>query len=376
MKIGNGWPYTLLGESIRRNPQEEALIHDEEAPISKTTTSTIVPIEDAIPKFDYLAIFIGADYCPHCKELAAKVVESAPILLEKRNCKVIFASADRDEESFETSCRKVRGIDVMPYDREKTTKMRDIFDIKTIPALVVLRYSNFDDTIPMVIGNARHLIENDATLDGLNWGNGGSSVSSYNKQKVGSMSMKDRIFKGGKYGKWWNLGHRGVNPENPGKMYMDENAVRIRGGLLNILAWSSMVGFYVKSDIIYGTLPLALVEVSMSGMFGMGPLAPLSILSNMLAFVFNPVPHWKPAEPKRFAWALALVFVIACLTNMILSKNGVDYVGKAVVVYFLTGTCFILTWLEAACGFCLGCFMYNTMVVPWFGLNECVECKI
>lgn len=145
-------------------------------------------------------------------------MESAPILAKQRSCKTIFVSADRDTNGFEESCAKVRGIDVMPYDREKTTAMRDLFGIKPIPALIVVKNSNFGEESPIVVGNARHMIEKDPALDGLDWDAGGS-VSTLGKPVV-RLTLKERIFKGGKYGKWWRLGHRNINPEYPGKMYM------------------------------------------------------------------------------------------------------------------------------------------------------------
>lgn len=370
-KAAKDWRQALFGPSIQCN-SGDTIFKDEETLIEAKT----LPIEDAIPKFEYIAIFVGADYCPYCKELAPAIVASTDTLAKQRRCKVIFVSADRDEAGFQASCEKVRGIDVMPYNREKTEVMRDLFSIKTIPALIIVKNTNFSNESPVIIANARHLIEKDPSLDSLNWADDlvvtGGSGSTHT-----SLSLKQRIFKGGKYGKWYQLGHQNVNPEHPAKMYMDEHAVRIRAGFLNLISWTTLVGYYLGWNLSYATLPIALIEMSMSLTFGMGPLAPISVCSHILGSIFQPKPHWKPAPPKRFAWVLALFFVSACLVGMILGKTGIfGGIGQEIMVASLTSICFILTWLEAVCGFCVGCFMYNYLVVPWFGLEECAECKI
>ena len=365
------WRRDLFGPAIQCNSGDGVVFPDEEFGVIKAKT---LSVENAMPKYDYLAIFIGADYCPYCKDLAPTVVSSANALAKQRQCKVIFVSADRDQAGFDSSCEKVRGIDVMPYDREKTKVMRDLFKIKTIPALIIVKNSNFSEQSPVVIANARHLIQTDPTLGSLNWGDEGTMSGGSQGPRL---TLKERIFKGGKYGKWYQLGHHNVNPENPSKMYMDEHAVRIRAGFLNLISWTTLVGYYFRWNLAYATLPIALMEMSMSLLFGMGPLAPISFVSNMLASVFQQKPHWRPAPPKRFAWSLALVFVLACFVSMVLAKSGIfGGIGQEATVVSLTSVCFVLTWLEAVCGFCVGCFMYNYMVVPWFGLEECVECKI
>ena len=39
-------------------------------------------------------------------------------------------------------------------------------------------------------------------------------------------------------------------------------------------------------------------------------------------------------------------------------------------------TCNLFTWLESAAGFCVGCFVYNNVLVKYFGKEECKECKL
>ena len=52
---------------------------------------------------------------------------------------VIFVSNDRDADNYELSCQKVAGMDAMAYDLSKTAQMRDLFGLKTIPALMIIQ---------------------------------------------------------------------------------------------------------------------------------------------------------------------------------------------------------------------------------------------
>lgn len=79
-------------------------------------------------------------------------------------------------------------------------------------------------------------------------------------------------------------------------------------------------------------------------------------------------PHWKPASPKRFAWLLGFLLVNTCFLAWLLEVR--------VVVLLSVLTCCVLTWLECAMGFCMGCWIYNSFVVPMMGKEECGECKL
>jgi hypothetical protein len=98
------------------------------------------------------------------------------------------------------------------------------------------------------------------------------------------------------------------------------------------------------------------------------------LLGSLLSIILHPEPQWKPARPKRFAWAIGLTLATLCLTFFLLRDELADayrpFVGATVL------TCNVATWLESSCGFCLGCFVYNNYLVKWFDLEECQECKI
>ena len=79
------------------------------------------------------------------------------------------------------------------------------------------------------------------------------------------------------------------------------------------------------------------------------------------------------ARPKRFAWGIGLTLATLCFVFWRFKKElGSNY------IYLNTATilaCNMASWLEASAGFCVGCFIYNKFVVPWFDLEECQECK-
>ena len=77
----------------------------------------MIPTQEALSDkgYDYIALFLGADYCPHCKDFAPTVVVEAVPFLEKKRCKVLFCSNDRTDEAFKASCKKTSGTDVVPY---------------------------------------------------------------------------------------------------------------------------------------------------------------------------------------------------------------------------------------------------------------------
>jgi thiol-disulfide isomerase/thioredoxin len=179
----NDWRIHLLGTHILINQRER---DDEEA----LEEPELVPIKEILsPKtYDYIAVFIGADYCPHCKAFAPTVKQSVKYFEEKKT-KVLFLSNDRTDEAFKASCKKNTGIDVIPYDLDKTRGLRDLFDLKTIPALMILKNSNFTHKTPTVVTNARNTLVADPECKSFPW------VSE------GPMSAWDRLFIHGKYGK-------------------------------------------------------------------------------------------------------------------------------------------------------------------------------
>lgn len=237
------WRVRLFGEYIQRNvrvvsnkdkdkeqPANDDYTSGSSSDIESPNTGTqLVPTREAFDqdKYDYICAFLGADYCKFCKAFAPTVNTSAANLETNKRCKVIFVSNDRTQEAFQASCIKNAGIDVMPYDLAKTQAMRDLFGLKTIPAFMVLRNNDLGAAVPPVVTNARNALAADPEAVHFPW----------KKPDVPEkISMMDRLFIRGKYGRWWELGHH-ANPEHPDQVYMDEHAVRIRAGFLNTISW-------------------------------------------------------------------------------------------------------------------------------------------
>lgn len=337
----------------------------EDAPYTVTKS---MPTQDFFRDYDYIALFFGANYCPFCKKFAPNVV-AAKEILESNKCKIIFVSNDRDQENFDMSCAKVRGLDVMQYDTSKTTAMRDLFGLKTIPALMILANKDFHEEKPHVFSNAREILELDPTCKNFPWG-------SIEKRQAAPVTAAERLWISGHHGNWWQLGHRNVSDVNPHEMYMDEHAVRIRAGLLNIITVIAVMNvFFINDpDLVNVIFPLVAWEFSSSMLFGLTPFAPLGWIGTFLAVMLQPTPLWKPASPKRFAWLIGLILSTACFTLVQLRQELGSAYKPAVTAVALT--CSAATWLEGNAGFCIGCFLYNTVFVKYFNYEECNECKL
>ena len=196
------WRVTFLGENIQINQKYgdvEAAAAEEAA--TEPDLTKLVPIQKALDpeNFDHIALFIGADYCPHCKAFAP-TVQAAASNLEQKRCKVLFLSNDRTYGKFQASCFKNVGIDVIPYNLDKTRAVRDLFELQTIPALIILKNKDFHKMLPQVVTNARHTLVADPECKFFPW------------KSDKPMTFMDRFIIRGKYGKWWELGHH-ISPD-------------------------------------------------------------------------------------------------------------------------------------------------------------------
>ncbi|KAL3933423.1 MAG: hypothetical protein SGARI_003713 [Bacillariaceae sp.] len=341
------WRVKLFGDSILLNtPDDLDLVDVEqgvEQPVAAKDDAIVAPtktepVEKFFDGYDYIALFFGANYCPFCKKFAPTVIASKPVF-ESKKCKVIFVSNDRDLENFHTSCAKVRGIDVMQYDTSKTAQMRDLFGLKTIPALMILRNADFDKEQPMVYSNARDILDLDPKLENFPWG-------SIEKKQAAPVTAWDRLWIHGRHGKWWQLGHKNVSEVHPNDVYMDEHAVRIRAGLLNVITWVAVMNIFFMKDsdlaaIIFGIVSWEFVT---SMIFGLTPFSPLGIIGTLLAIILQPAPLWKPAKPKRFAWLIGLTLALSCFI-LVQYRTSLGSAYKPAVAAIAL-TCNLATWLE------------------------------
>jgi thiol-disulfide isomerase/thioredoxin len=370
------WRVKLFGETILLNTLKD-LGDDVEQPRpsnSDIEVEAVVvptksePVDSYFKGYDYIALFFGANYCPFCKKFAPTVVR-AKLYLEVKKCKVIFVSNDRDLDNFHASCAKVRGVDVMQYNISKTAQMRDLFGLKTIPALMILRNADFTRDVPHVYSNAREILDLDPQCVNFPW-------ASIEKKQAAPVTSFERLWIHGRHGNWWQLGHKNVSEIHPNDMYMDEHAVRMRAGLLNIITWLAIGNVFWLRDTTLVAVIFGLVswEFVFSMVFGLTPFAPLGWIGTLMAIVLQPAPLWKPASPKRFAWLIGLTLALTCfILVQFRLELGSAYRPAVATVAFM---CNVATWLEGNAGFCVGCFLYNNVLVPYLGKEECNECKL
>ncbi len=158
---------------------------------------------------------------------------------------------------------------------------------------------------------------------------------------------------------WWQMG-----PELPDSkgLSVNETATRARAGLLNILSATTiflLIAAPWLDPVIY-IGPFVIFDMFAAAATGLTPLSPTGLLGTLLTMWIRPT--WKPAQPKRFAWILGGSLGVLCLGLRL------SHVGSAWIIGVVS-TCFILTWLEAVLGFCVGCWMYRM-------LFECEVCEI
>jgi hypothetical protein len=99
----------------------------------------------------------------------------------------------------------------------------------------------------------------------------------------------------------------------------------------------------------------------------LGPrFSPLGRLAATLATRLWPV-RAVPAAPKRFAQAIgALILTTACV---------LAYGGRTRAAWVVAGVVAVFATLEAALGFCMGCWVYGRLQVSGLlGPAVCVDC--
>ncbi len=143
-------------------------------------------------------------------------------------------------------------------------------------------------------------------------------------------------------------------------MTFDATAVRARAGLLNIVLGVTIAFTALRPelDVAFYVMPILVFDMLTAVLFGLTPLSPTGVLATLLtrAIPSAATPHL----PKRFAWSLGGLLAVTCL---LLTRVGTDEVALLGTL----GLFFVLTWLDAALGFCVGCWMYSKL----FGCKVC-----
>lgn len=148
---------------------------------------------------------------------------------------------------------------------------------------------------------------------------------------------------------WWAMGQ--VVRDHPAPR-INETATRARAGLLNVISavTIALLLTHPETDPVIYVGPFVLFDMLAAAATGLTPLSPTGLIGTALTMGLRPV--WKPTAPKRFAWLLGGGLAATCLA-MRLTGASPDSMAAVVAI------CFLLTWLEAALGFCVGCFMHQ-----------------
>ncbi len=156
---------------------------------------------------------------------------------------------------------------------------------------------------------------------------------------------------------WWRMGQ-----DLPGSAVprVNETATRARAGMLNALSATTIFLLIAAPELdpVLYVGPYVIFDMFISATFGLTPLSPTGLVGTVATFRFPP--QWKPAAPKRFAWILGGSLGVACVTMRLLHVETSWLIGVVAI-------CFVLTWLEATLGFCVGCWMHAKLI----GCEEC-----
>ena len=157
---------------------------------------------------------------------------------------------------------------------------------------------------------------------------------------------------------WWSMGQR--VPRACG-LVVNETATRARAGILNVLSATTIFLLLTAPELnpVKYVAPFVIYDMMVAAIFGLTPFSPAGLVGTAISMRIAPV--WKPTSPKRFAWSLGASLGVCCLTFWLL--------GWTLAVIGVLGICFVLTWLEAVLGFCVGCWMYSL-------LFKCESCRI
>jgi hypothetical protein len=156
---------------------------------------------------------------------------------------------------------------------------------------------------------------------------------------------------------WWGMGQQVPGFASP---RINETATRARAGMLNVVSATTIFLLLAapQLDPVIYVGPFVIFDMFIAAAFGLTPLSPMGVLGTLVTMRLRPV--WKPTAPKRFAWVLGGSLGVACLSLRLLHVPTVWIAG-------VVGICFVLTWLEAALGFCVGCWMHKML----FGCEDC-----
>lgn len=148
----------------------------------------------------------------------------------------------------------------------------------------------------------------------------------------------------------------------PGRTTFNATAIRARAGLVSLLLGTALAA-QLANPQSYAVLYLSaylLFDMLMAVSFGLRPPCPTGTVASLLASKMKVVP--TPHLPKRFAWSMGASLALVVLT-LVLAEADAIWVSLTLAVYLT------LSWLDAALGFCMGCWIYSR-------LFDCETCRL
>jgi len=83
------------------------------------------------------------------------------------------------------------------------------------------------------------------------------------------------------------------------------------------------------------------------------PFAPFGVVGSVITHtILQQEPIWVPAAPKRLAWIIGGSMAAVVTALAVQNKHHL-------AIYVICSGCLGAMYLEACCGFCLGCWMYG-----------------
>lgn len=324
-----------------------------------------------------VALYFTAEFCKACKLFTSKLVEAQQGPFGE-NTAIVAVSYDRTEEEFNDYCGKMPWLSV-PFESaaDVRSSLLKYYEIKAIPALVVVDGATGElitaDGVKRLESSPTWCPSKPAAVQ-----NSTGKRSEYCVTDTDSViveiagtapvnSFRQRFFTSPMFA----FGHRGIDPDNQAALFMDENVGRCRAGLMNIIVVLLLVNLH-----FWGSMPLLVYilygvvawELLVSNLVGFTPFAPLGVVASFLTWAVHPVPQWKAARPKRWAWGLALAMATLFFIAFVTEVTALQYV--TLIMFFFC------TWMEAAMGFCCVCFVHDQITTKLLGWSECKECKM
>ncbi|WP_319380889.1 DUF4395 family protein [Thiomicrorhabdus sp.] len=151
--------------------------------------------------------------------------------------------------------------------------------------------------------------------------------------------------------------------------------------IFNVQAFKTVFEYSLPTSVLF----YGLFEM-LAGMFvKTAYLSPSVHLATYLTR--NIPPKWEPLKPKRFAWLIGAALIVSCLlffnpdsfarfVNALFSSEllPTDSNWMPDFIPLLVWVCFLLMWMEAVFGFCLGCKMHWILAKLGIFKEHCYDC--